>query len=170
MMMKKIIESDRNNANGNWLLMNDLRRLHPDLERMLPRYPIELSAPGFFQVVSNIGEVDDLIAALERGLELYRRRRPKHRRPLDMKPYRIEKLAARGAERLRGLVAALQQGRDYIKKNLDYPLQCEINGMYLLFMDIREVDWIIGALKRKAREVEALAEKPWWGKLLAIGG
>jgi len=168
--MKKVIESDRSNAHSNWLLMNDLRRLHPDLERMLTRYPIELSAPGFFQVVSDIGKVDGLIVALERGLELYRRRRPKHRRPLDMKPYRIEKLAARGSEYIRSLATALQQNRDFIKKHLDYPLQCEINGTYLLFMDIREVDWIIGALKRKVREAEKFAEKPWWGRLLAIGG
>ncbi len=170
---RKQIAIDRSNAHQFWLIANELRARRPDLAAMLRRYPVEMTADGFRCMVANAGEVDDLIREIERGLAHYRRQRPQHRRPYDMSCHRVDRLAVSSGnvKGVRVLIASLQANRKYILENIRrYPLECIIGGRRYVFDDAREIDWLIGALKRKAREAEINSGKPWWEGLLALVG
>ncbi len=177
-MARKQIVVDRGNAHERWCTMKELREWRPRLAEMLVRYPVQISTPGFHCMVSNIAEVDELIVELEKGLALYRRQKPKHRRPRDMAHLRMERRPAVGSAKLRALIVALQKDRDFIKKHVRrYPLECVFLGQIrFVFCDVAEVDWLIGELKRRARAAEreecaaaAFASLPWWQKVLSIG-
>jgi hypothetical protein len=177
-MKRKDILVDRSNAHDRWRLMNELREWRPRLEEMLVRYPVQISSHGFHCMVCNIAEVDELIAELEKGLALYRRQKPKHRRPRDFAHLRLERRPVVKAAVLRKLIAALQNDRDFIKQHVRrYPLECLfLDRIRFVFCSVLEVDWLIGELKRRARivereesEAEAFACLPWWKRVLSIG-